>query len=268
MLKYRLLTSLIGVPLVIYIVYLGGWAFFFSLLIIVAIATYEFYKIAKNKGIEFSIGLSLFLNIFIVTFVFRGYKINYIIPVLIFYIILSSTYKALIKNEINKILEKVSLEIFSSLYVAFPLSYFLLIRKLHYGSKFVTLLLAMAWLNDSFAYFIGKKWGKIKMNTHISPNKTREGAIGGLLGGVFSALIFGYFFHFDLKLVFPLSIIVIIFSQIGDLVESAFKREVGVKDAGTIIPGHGGVLDRFDGLIYATPTFYYLIILVFRNIGG
>ncbi len=267
MLKYRLLTSLIGVPFVIYVAYKGGWIFFLSILTIVIIATYEFFKIAKNRGIIFSLPFSILLNIIILFLIFNN-KFEYIIPMLLFFIVFSSAYKALFQNDIERLLEKVSFEVFSSLYIAVPLSYFILIRSLPDGGRLLILLLAMAWLNDSFAYFIGKKWGKIKINTHISPNKTREGAIGGFVGGTISALIFGYFFQFNLVSVFFLSIIVISISQIGDLVESAFKREVGIKDAGTIIPGHGGILDRFDGLIYATPLFYYLIILVFKNLGG
>ena len=267
MLKYRLFTSVIGVPLVIYITYLGGWIYSLSILTVVLIAAYELFKFAENEKINYSVFFSLFLNTAIVAFTFINKRI-YILPLLIIFIITSSVYKALFQDEIDKLLEKVSLEVFSSLYISLPLSYFLLIRNLPNGEKFVILLLGIVWLNDSFAYFIGKKMGKTKINTHISPNKTMEGAIGGFLGGLLSGLIFAYFFHFNLVSVFFLSLIIITISQLGDLVESAFKREVGIKDAGNIIPGHGGVLDRFDGLIFATPVYYYLIILVFNKLGG
>ncbi len=267
MLKYRLLTSAIGVPLIIYIVYLGGYYFFLSIFLVVMVATYEFYRISKVKNIEYSLASSLFLNASILILTFFE-KNDLILPLLVLFIIFSSIYKALFQDNIDKLLEKIGLEIFSSLYVALFLSYFLLLRRLPKGADFVIFLLGVCWLNDSFAYFIGKKWGKVKINTHISPNKTREGAIGGFIGGALTGFIFGYFFHFNLLHVFILSIIIISVSQIGDLIESAFKREVGVKDAGTIIPGHGGILDRFDGLIYATPVFYYLITLVFKGLGG
>ncbi len=267
MLKYRLLTSVIGVPLVIYIVYLGGWIYFLSVLGIVLVAAYELFRFAKNEEINYSIYFSLFLNTVVVIFTFIDKRV-YILPILIVSIIVSSIYKALFQDKIDKLLERVSLEVFSALYIALPLSYFLLVRALSHGEKLVILLLGIVWLNDSFAYFIGKKMGKTKINTHISPNKTMEGAIGGFLGGLLSGLIFAYFFHFNLISVFLLSLIIIAVSQLGDLVESAFKREVGVKDAGNIIPGHGGVLDRFDGLIFATPIYYYLIILVFKKLGG
>ncbi len=267
MLKYRLLTSVIGVPFVICIVYLGGWIFFLTVLGIILIAAYEFFKFAKNEKINYSIYFSLFLNAIIVLFTFTNKNI-YILPLFMLSIIVSSIYKALFQDEIDKLLEKVSLEVFSALYIALPLSYFLLIRNLPKGEKFIILLLGIVWLNDSFAYFIGKKMGKTKINTHISPNKTMEGAIGGFFGGLVSGLIFAYFFKFNLISVFFLSIIIVAISQLGDLVESAFKREVGIKDAGNIIPGHGGILDRFDGLIFATPVYYYLIILVFNKLGG
>ena len=267
MLRYRLLTSLIGVPLVIYIVYLGGYFFFVPLLAIILIGTYEFFSIIKNKKIEYSLYGSFILNALIPIFVFIG-KQRFILLIIIIYIFLSSIWKVLIRDDLNKLIEKISLEVFSAFYVSLFLSYFLLIRGLPHGANLVILLLGTVWLNDSFAYFVGKKWGNIRINKHISPNKTREGAIGGFLGGTLTALVFGYFFHFNLLSVFLLAIIVIAFSQIGDLIESAFKREVGLKDAGTILPGHGGVLDRFDGLIYGAPVFYYLIIFIFKNLGG
>ena len=250
MLRYRLLTSLIGVPLIIYIVYLGGYFFFIPLLVI-----------------EYSLYGSLILNALIPIFVFIE-KQRFLLLLIIIYIFFSSIWKALVRDDLNKLIEKISLEVFSAFYVSLFLSYFLLIRDLPYGAELVILLLGTVWLNDSFAYFVGKKWGKVRINKHISPNKTREGAIGGFLGGTLTALIFGYFFHFNLLLVFLLAIIVIAFSQIGDLIESAFKREVGLKDAGTILPGHGGVLDRFDGLIYGAPVFYYLVIFIFKSLGG
>ncbi len=267
MLRHRLLTSLIGVPLIICIVYVGGYYFFISLLAIILIGTYEFFNIMRNKRIEYSLYGSFILNALIPIFIFIG-KQKFILFLIIIFIFFSSFWKALIKVDIDKLIEKVSLEIFSAFYVSLFLSYFLLIRRLSNGAKLVILLLGIVWLNDSFAYFVGKRWGRVRINKHVSPNKTVEGAIGGFLGGTITALIFGYFFHFNLLLVFLLAIIVITFSQIGDLIESAFKREGGLKDAGTILPGHGGVLDRFDGLIYGAPVFYYLITFIFKSLGG
>lgn len=267
MLKYRLLTSLIGVPAVIYIIYLGGIPYFLAVSFVVLTASYELFKIAQNKGINYTIGFSIVLNEAILLLTFIN-KRELILPLIILFIIISSIYKALIKDNIERLLEEVSAELFSSFYISIFLSYLLLLRNFKNGAGLVILLFGIVWLNDSFAYFIGKKLGKIKINTHISPNKTREGAIGGFIGGTLAGLIFGYFFHFNLLYVFFISLITITISQLGDFIESALKREVGIKDAGNIIPGHGGILDRFDGLIYATPVFYYTIVLIFKQLGG
>ncbi len=119
----------------------------------------------------------------------------------------------------------------------------------------------LVWCADSGAYFVGRKFGKRKMAPNVSPNKSVEGLMGGVLTGLIAVLLVSFFAldYNGLKLVsfILLSLITIISSVFGDLFESMLKRQAGVKDSGTILPGHGGVLDRIDSLLFATPVFAF-----------
>ena len=121
----------------------------------------------------------------------------------------------------------------------------------------ILLVFILIWANDSFAYLVGRKFGKTKLFERISPKKTWEGSIGG----VFFGLLLGYlnsqiFDGLDTPTWMAIAVIVVIFGSLGDLVESLFKRSLGIKDSGKILPGHGGVLDRFDGIFISAPMVY------------
>lgn len=115
----------------------------------------------------------------------------------------------------------------------------------------------MIWANDTFAYLVGKNFGKRKLLERISPKKTIEGFLGGLLGTVtVSFLIFDYTQLYSLKIWIIMAVIVTFMGTIGDLIQSKFKRQAGVKDSGTLMPGHGGIYDRLDSIIYTSPFIY------------
>ncbi|KUF39016.1 phosphatidate cytidylyltransferase [Myroides marinus] len=131
--------------------------------------------------------------------------------------------------------------------------------ELIYRPQVIIGLLIMIWTNDTFAYIVGKKFGKNKLFERISPKKTIEGFLGGMVFTVVAAIILSQFFSFyNIVIWISSAIFVSIFGTIGDLVESHFKREAGVKDSGSIMPGHGGILDRLDSVIFVAP-FLYLI---------
>ncbi len=126
------------------------------------------------------------------------------------------------------------------------------------GPWLILLLMLLIWGADSGAYFVGRKWGKDKLAPRVSPGKSRQGLWGGLITAAVVALLFGRLFpiHVEYEIYFiAVCIIVAMFSVLGDLVESMFKRDAGVKDSGTLLPGHGGVLDRIDSLTAAAPVF-------------
>jgi len=142
------------------------------------------------------------------------------------------------------------------------------LKTMHYGYIFVMLPIVAAVITDSGAYFTGVTLGKRKAFPTISPNKTVEGYIGGTLAGIIGMLIYGVILHFTtpLTIVFPLLIIYgflgAIMTELGDLTFSLVKRKCGIKDFGTLIPGHGGALDRFDSMTFAAPTMYLLVVLL------
>jgi phosphatidate cytidylyltransferase len=134
------------------------------------------------------------------------------------------------------------------------------------GTRWTLLFFLIVWAGDSAAYFVGKKFGRTKLYSLISPKKTYEGAAGGLLAGVFIALFFKQLFFHAMPWLAVLVIPVVVgaCSQVGDLCESFLKRAYGKKDSGSILPGHGGFLDRFDGVVFSAPVMYACI----RIFGG
>jgi phosphatidate cytidylyltransferase len=149
------------------------------------------------------------------------------------------------------------------LYIGWMLSYWVELRSLEAGKELVFWAMFTTFASDTSAFFIGKAWGKHALAPSISPGKTWEGAIGGLLASIIASLI--------LRIIFPLPFsywqiallgcVISLFAQLGDLVESLLKRNTGVKDAGKLIPGHGGILDRIDSLIFTGVIVYYCVVL-------
>ncbi|MCQ2008981.1 MAG: phosphatidate cytidylyltransferase [Sporolactobacillus sp.] len=145
-------------------------------------------------------------------------------------------------------------------YISIPFQ--LLVRIRLDSLALVFFVQIIIWTTDSGAYFVGRKLGKNKLAPYISPNKTREGSIGAIIAALVVAalfqLIIGYPLFGSWPMLFMVALLISVFGQLGDLVESAIKRFYGVKDSGTILPGHGGLLDRFDSLIFVLPLLYVL----------
>ena len=167
--------------------------------------------------------------------------------------------------------------VFAFLYVALPMASLLQLREQWQGSFFLLYLLLLVWAGDIFAYFIGKPFGRHRMSPRVSPNKTWEGAIASVIASVAVGILMfhhaqpissalmqahlierqnGIFGQTSLISVIVLSIVLNIAAQLGDLVESLIKRGAGVKDSGAILPGHGGMLDRVDALLFAAPVLW------------
>jgi phosphatidate cytidylyltransferase len=182
---------------------------------------------------------------------------NHKVEVVLLAVLLLLTYTVLIKNRFT--FDDAGFVILATIYIGMGFYYFIAIREEQLS--YVFLALFVTWASDSGAYFIGKSMGKRKLWPDISPNKTIEGSVGGIVCGVIVALLFAFLSPLTES---PLHLMVIglvlsIFGQVGDLVESAFKRHYGVKDSGNILPGHGGVLDRTDSWLFVFPILYFLI---------
>ncbi len=148
--------------------------------------------------------------------------------------------------------------------VAFPLSYAI---RLHgagtQGPAMLLFAMVIIWVGDTAAYFVGRSFGKYKLAPHLSPNKTWEGTVASFLGSLIVAVVFARFMTVPLAHLLGMAAVGNVAGQVGDLLESAYKRSAGIKDSGSILPGHGGVLDRVDALILAIPVVWYYWILIY-----
>jgi len=153
-------------------------------------------------------------------------------------------------------------QLISVFIISFFLSHVIWLRDLTEGKPWIFLLFSVVFAGDTFAFYGGKFWGHRKLAPQISPGKTVEGAVIGLIGSCLSGLLFAIFFLPDISktVLIPLSIILGILGQLGDLWESILKRKAMVKDSGGLLPGHGGFLDRVDSLLFTIPFLYYFVL--------
>ena len=271
----RILVGILGVPAILLIIYLGGLYFLGFLAIVAAISQFEFYKMFREqKNIQ-----SYYVHAIIFGLVWLF--VTYFAPQYFYHAILVPTLLFLILNlrgDILKSSEKFAITVAGYLYVPILISTLVMIRQ--FGKftamtnaeswKIVVVLFATVWINDTFAYAFGSMFGKKKLSPKISPNKSKEGSLAGIIGAFMSVFIF-YFCNilpefFTVIHVIVLSLILGIFPQLGDLAESMMKRDTGVKDSGTILLGHGGVLDRFDAIFLTAPAVYLFIDLSLKLI--
>jgi phosphatidate cytidylyltransferase len=158
---------------------------------------------------------------------------------------------------IETALGRVGMGLGSVLYCAFTLGFLVLIRETM-SREWVLILFLIIWIGDTAAYYCGRAFGKHLLAPVVSPKKTVEGAIAGLVGSVAAGTIGGaWFFSESLSKMVLVSAVTAVAGQLGDLAESVLKRSVGVKDSSSILPGHGGILDRLDSLFFAAPVFYW-----------
>jgi len=271
MLRHRVITAAIGVPLVILAIWFGDpW---FSLLIAAAAlaGTYEFCRIANFDKREPLLYLGLLWTLALV--LSPHYRNPDLLPIAITGTMLVSLICLLLRRSKEKAFHDWAWTIVGALYVGWMLSYWLNLRGLEDGRNWVYLAMLTTFANDTGAYFIGRARGKHKLAPAISPAKTWEGAVGGLVSAVLAAVVIamvlklvsvelGVPFAFRYWQIIILGFLVGLFAQLGDLVESLLKRSMGVKESGNLLPGHGGVLDRFDSLIFVGAVVYYYVIWV------
>jgi phosphatidate cytidylyltransferase len=171
-------------------------------------------------------------------------------------VILLLIHTVVVKNSFT--FDDAAFAILGTLYIG--VGFFYMIETRAAGLDFVVYALLVVWFTDSGAYFTGRKIGKRKLWPEISPNKTIEGFVGGIVWAIGIALILNYFVDLDKSVIIIIIVTIIasVFGQMGDLVESALKRHFNVKDSGHILPGHGGILDRFDSILFVMPLLHFL----------
>ena len=262
MLYLRVLSALVGIPLMLSAVYLGGPWYAVLLLIIVNLGIFEYGSMLKGKGYNISLIAGFFgVTLYIVTIYMN--QLEYLYPLTIFFFLLYFI-NSLFHMDKQSIKEG-AVALWGIIYLGGLGGYMLLLRMLPDGALYTFIMLAGVWIHDTAAYFVGVKWGIRKFAPLISPNISVEGSIAGILTTI--VIIFSAVILFpDLMPINPgeaifLALGIAVFAQLGDLLESALKRQLAVKDSGSIIPGHGGILDRFDSLLLTAPFVYYFFIL-------
>lgn len=260
--KQRIITAIIAAALFIPFVIYGKVPF---TILVLAMAIVGFYEILKMKGISiFSVPGFLGLITLTLLVIPQSWNekvvatIGYSSNLMIVYglVMLLLIYVVLVKNKIT--FDEVAFILLGAFYVGLGFHY--LIETRNVGLEYVVYCLLVVWTTDSGAYFVGRKIGKHKLWPEISPKKTIEGFVGGIVIAVIFAIVMQLIYPFAngmISLIF-VTIFASIIGQMGDLVESAIKRHFDVKDSGNILPGHGGILDRFDSLLFVVPLLHFL----------
>jgi phosphatidate cytidylyltransferase len=257
----RTITGIIFLVLVIGAIAFGKVSFFILFELIIIGAMYEFYTLAEKK--KFSpqkiygivIGTIVFAaNYFFVNDLVDGKIFLAIIPVVISIFIVELYRKS------DYAFVNIGFTLLGILYIAIPISlanYIVLSNEIGYSSHLLLGFLFLTWSFDTLAYVFGVSFGKHRLFERISPKKSWEGFIGGTISSLGVAYVLSIFFT-DLSFFHwaILSVIISVFGTYGDLVESSFKRNINEKDSGNILPGHGGILDRFDAVFFTLPLFY------------
>jgi phosphatidate cytidylyltransferase len=269
----RILTALVLIPLVLVLVFMGPrWLFTLVTAGVAMLAAWEFLAMAEQGGaapsrtaVLVSIAL-LFLGVYE-----WPDETAAIFGILSLALLVYCTFR----SPIDRVMADAAIAVFCLLYTGLTLMVLPALREQPNGPSLITFLLCLVWAGDSVALYVGRAWGRHKLAPTISPNKSWEGSLGSLAGSLLATGILIGLASFILaqwnsaKLSFPddiwywlvLALVVNVAAQVGDLAESALKRSAGVKDSGSLLPGHGGVLDRVDALLLAAPVLWYALLI-------
>lgn len=258
----RVISVVVLLPVLLALVFFNRYTCDILFLFLIIATLFEYEKIFNIHkilmGITLFVGVFFYLTEFIPNVVIgNGVKLCSVMSLLILGLFLR-------KNKTNTIVDAI-LSSFGVLYISLP---FCLFRRMafvggHYEASVILGIFCLVWANDTFAFFCGKTFGRHKFLPTISPKKTIEGLIGGVIAVALCSVLIGFFTKIYNKEFWIISgVLVMFFGTLGDLIASALKRYIGVKDFGTLIPGHGGFLDRFDSLIFVIP-FIYLAYIIF-----
>lgn len=264
MLRKRVISAVILTSIIIATI-LIKWVFNIMIVAFIIAGLYEFFTMLENKGLRlykyFGIGIGIIipLSILIRFELTKRWEFLFIVLTLLFLIIMQ--FK---RRENSGVIVDISTTLFGILYISWFLSFLIKIRYLPAGAGLFSSVLLITKLGDIGAYFVGVNFGKTPLIPRISPKKSVEGAVGGLFFSVLGALVSKPFLHFTYLHLVIFGIFLGILGQLGDLSESLIKRDCGVKDSGSILPGMGGILDELDSLLFTAPVFYFYISAILK----
>lgn len=262
--RQRVITAVVALVLFIPIIWAGGLVLQLSAAVLAVVGVYELFRmkgltIASLEGVLASIGAVILVLPVNDLLKFLPEKTN---SFLLYYLIVLIILGICVFSKNTYSIDEAGFPVIVSLYVGVGFQNFVNARIA--GLEVLLFALFIVWATDIGAYMVGRKYGRRKLWPEVSPNKTIEGALGGIASALVVALIYLFvypgadFFSYSSVVMLGLTIIFSIVGQFGDLVESSIKRHYGVKDSGNILPGHGGILDRFDSLLFVFPVMHIL----------
>ncbi|MFT2010358.1 phosphatidate cytidylyltransferase [Pontibacter sp. 13R65] len=256
-LQQRVIVGVLGAILFIGGIIYSEWTYFLLFLGLALLGILEFYRLVATQGIKphrgvgVALGSLLYVSVFMVEKRFVAPEVLFLLPPVLFMVLVLELYRKHAQPFTN-----IAFTMLGALYIGVPFALLHLLGYLQGDYSWQPILgtLLLIWASDTGAYAFGKSFGKHKLLPRVSPGKTWEGWAGGVVTSVLAAYLMSLFFQ-DLELYqwIGTAILVSVFGVLGDLVESMLKRSLGVKDSGTLLPGHGGILDRFDSLLLAIP---------------
>lgn len=264
MLRDRIITALIALPLVVVLTLFAGSGIFFAVtLVVVALGVLEGLNVFRPDADSYLKGLVLCGGLGIYTCV--CWYPEFLAQVLSAAFLLLGVFYLLRFKDIVLVINDCAVVLLVWAYVPLLFSHIVLLHALPDGNKLVFLVLLMTMLCDSSAYFVGTQWGRHRLYPAVSPKKSIEGALGGVCGAVLAALASSWIYlpEFTFVTAGIFGIIIGVVAQVGDLFESLLKRSARIKDSGQLFPGHGGMLDRLDSLLFAFPAAYIYVKLVY-----
>ena len=262
----RVVVTLLGLPCFIVITLRGGLFFLLLVDVILLLGLREFYAMMAGKGYRPYSAIGILCGLGVSWWVYRG---GAAISLLLTLTLLLIMILELLRHDTSHAQAHIAITVLGVLYVGWLGSHLVLLRELpglvgapyDLGARLVFLVTAITWMGDIAAYFVGVSIGRRPLLARVSPGKTVEGSAGGILAasatGVVCALTFAPFLTPVAGAI--LGLVGGLFGLLGDLVESLLKRDAGIKDSAVLIPGHGGVLDRFDSLLFTAPLLYYYL---------
>jgi phosphatidate cytidylyltransferase len=278
MLAKRVLVVIVLLPIGLALIYLGGWAYTGLIALILGLAAWEYVRLFRSGGYQPATFLIVAVSVLMP--LARGWKAFSLDGLILgSFILISMAYHVYAyERGRDQAATDFAITIAGGVYLGFVGSYLVSLRNLPEGLWWVLLALPSVWLADSGAYFIGRSFGRHKMSKRVSPKKSWEGYFGGILVGIIGTALLAMLWQYlagrwptqlgSASLITPmngaiLGLILSLLTVFGDLGESMIKRQVGVKDSGSLLPGHGGVFDRIDSWLWAGIISYFVIFYFF-----
>ena len=280
----RILTAAVAIPILYAIFRIGGILYLLFILALIMVGQIEFGKLLRSRNYPEQKVSGMVFSLLLAVSAYLGYF--YFMTTFTAAVVLVLIFELRGGREGGKVV-RAGITIFGIVYLGWLLSHAVLLRNIgdikpvaEYalnsqglkdpGFFFIFFTVACTFLNDTGAYFTGLRIGKRKLAPEISPGKTVEGTIGGIIACILTGIIVNYGFGSPLSSDWTIafSLLIAVSAVFGDLVESAIKRGAGIKDTGDIVPGHGGVLDRFDSLIFVFPVSYYFVLTYYISSGA